>query len=97
MPKNAVVPVAAGGWVELTDADVTDITVIHKSGGRVALQGTSGAAPADANGDKGTPLGRGDYGFVNYSMAELFPDVTGPVRVWAWTDGPDASLLVRHA
>ena len=99
MAKSAIVDVEAGGWVQLTDDDATKITIVHEGGGEVRIEGTPNTTTPTKNPAAGLPLRAHDpaaWGFLAKSLSDMFPDVTTPVRVWAWTDENNAKLLVRH-
>lgn len=99
MAKNAIVRLPADTVVELTDADVTKITVIYEGGDQVCrIQGTASgaAAPTVADMQKGLPLFQPGEGWMNQDMGDLFPDVTTPRRVFAWAK-EGGHVNVRHA
>ena len=82
MAKDEVVSCAAGVMTELTDSDVTAITIAHISGPVVELFAATAASPApDGSGSR--VLLRPGETVLNKSMADLFPGVTGADRVFA--------------
>jgi len=100
MPRKALVEVTGEQWVELTDADASRITIIHRGGGQIYLEGSTSATAPTTDYALGIPLKRdaeNAYGFLNYFLTDMFPDISAPVRVFARTDGTQATVLVRHA
>lgn len=99
MAKSAIVSVPEGEWTQLTDNDATSITIVHEGGGEVRIEGTPNTTAPTTDPAQGLPLRAHDpsaWGFLNRSLADMFPDVSTPVRVWAWTSENAAKILVRH-
>lgn len=93
----SLVNLAADTWTELTNADATTITVVHRGGAEVVLQATTGATPT-ASSVAGLPLafnrtGVGD-GWLKKTITELSHTALVD-RVWAKAIGGTATLLVE--
>ncbi|MEM1149079.1 MAG: hypothetical protein AAGI03_00770 [Pseudomonadota bacterium] len=94
MARNDNVRVVGGQWTELTNANATKANVFHQGGEQVFLQGTSSSAPPSGDAATGIPLARFEYGLVGYTFEDLFPHVSSPIRLWAWTNGNVAQVTV---
>lgn len=81
MPGNATVTLTGSDWVELTDANVTNIRIQNQSANPVHIQATTGAAPANAGGSILIPA----YETLppDLTLAQLWPGVSGADRIWA--------------
>lgn len=94
MAQNTTTTVGPGGdWVQLTDSDVTSITIQNIGGSKVMLKGTTSAtAPTDDSG--AIHLGAGQA-LINEFLSDLWPGVAS-VRVYAKSQyGTQA--VVSHA
>lgn len=95
MAKDEVVPLPNdGSWVEITDEDVSALTVQNQSGNAVYLRGTAGNVSAPATRD-GYMLNPGTYLMSDIPLTTLFAGVAGVNRVWARCD-IGGSLRVSH-
>ncbi len=95
--KNTVDTLTADTWTLLsaTATAVATVTVQHRHGGSVLLMGTpTEVAPTDA--DDGIILDHHD-GYVAVSLADLFPGVTAPARLYAKALTNDAKVFISHA
>lgn len=76
MAVDSIVTLAAAdGWVQLTNANATSITVIHRGGGQVLIRATVGAV-APGQGDRGgLPIESGadlhSAGFLKKPLVDL--------------------------
>lgn len=98
MAQNGRVRVTAGGittWTELTNAAIsTAITFQNISQVPITVKATTGStAPSDGTGGVTYAPGQGEQG---KTLAELFPGLSSPVRLWA--NSPlGGSMTVSHA
>jgi len=92
MAQNTTVDVPVDAWVELTDADVELITFQNQTG-TVYVQATTGVAPTSWQGSVEYNPGEGER---NVYLSDIWPGVTGAVRVWAYSDG-GSQVFVSHA
>lgn len=93
MAQNTTKTLTAGGWTQLTDADVTSITFQNIGGYHVLVKGTTDAtAPTDTTGAVRYNPGQGER---NVALSDLFPGIAA-VRVWAYSD-QGISVMVSHA
>jgi len=90
MPANKIVSISDTA-VELTEADVTAITIVNHGPYDARIYGTTGAAPGASDGY--IVLGPG-MAIINRDLADLFPGVAGADRVWAEGAG---QVFVSHA
>lgn len=78
-------------WTELTNANVTSITIQNQSGAILEVMATTGSAPASEDGRILIPA----WSFIeNRDLADLFPGVAGADRVFARGYG---QAFVSHA
>lgn len=94
MPQNTTVPVGTS-WVQLTDANVTEITLQNIGSSAVYVQATVGATAPGAN-DFGI-LYRPGEGESKRLLADLFPGVSGANRVYAKSASLPTQVFVSHA
>jgi hypothetical protein len=94
MPLNTTVTVPKWAWVELTNADVTEITFVNEGGSPMAVKGTTGSAPTDLTGSITYRSGEGER---LVAMADLFPGITGADRLWAYGIVDVTYSMVSHA
>jgi hypothetical protein len=81
--RNTNVSVAAKTWTALTDGDVTgNITFQIASGTEFYIKATTdGTEPTNLNGALRYRPGEGETG---KTIAEIFPGLTSPDRLWAY-------------
>lgn len=90
---HAHVDVPSNVWTQLTDADVTAITVQNLSASsRLLIQRGGGTAPASKAGALALPPG---VAVLNEDLATLFPGGIG-ARVWALSEGVYGIAQVSH-
>lgn len=93
MARNTTVQCPSGTWTAITDADVTNITFQNLSvTDAMLVKVTTGAAPTDRTGAAFYPPVNGE---INVALAELFPGVTGAVRVFVFAHRA-LSVFVSH-
>lgn len=90
MAKNVIVTVT-DAWSELTDANVTSITVQNHSDNFLEIAATTGSAPASSAGYVRIPP---QQMILNEALADLFPGATSAVRVFGRGFG---RVFVSHA
>jgi len=90
MPANKTVSLGESP-VELTEADVSAITVQNFGPYPAKIYGTTGAAPGASDGFITLNAG---LAIINRDLADLFPGVSGAVRVWGEGNG---QVFVSHA
>jgi hypothetical protein len=96
MPRNDLVEINPGSWVELTAGDVTALSVHNVGAARLWVQATVGAiAPAGFQ-PIGRPVCTTDGFDADKTLAELFPGVAGANRVWAFCQGMIGHAFVSH-
>ena len=94
MPQNTTLTLAPGVWLQLTDADVTEITFqVRPSGYGVFIIGTVGAVIPTTT--AGALFYTPNQGEAKAALADLFPGLAAN-RVYAYSDGV-ASVMVSHA
>lgn len=98
MAQNTTVYVTGGGittWTEITNAAVsTAITFQNISQVPITMKATTGStAPTDGTGGVVYMPGQGEQG---KTLAELFPGLSSPVRLWGNTP-LGGSVMVSHA
>jgi hypothetical protein len=100
MAQNTTLAIPAATWTELTDANVTAITFQNIGGSFVLVKATTDttAPTTDAGAIRYNP-GQGER---NVAISDLFPGLSGAVRLWAWSDAPqpfknDTRVVVSHA
>lgn len=94
MPQNTTITVSTA-WVQLTDANVTEITFQNIGASAIYVQATIGAvAPsAQAFGILYQP-GEGESKRL---LADMFPGVSGANRVYAKSASLPTQAFVSHA
>ena len=93
MAQNTTVSIPEKTWTQLTDADVTAITLQNQSGYHIFVKGTTSAStPTNADGAIRYNPGQGE---PNTSLADMFPGITA-VRLYAYAP-EGASVMVSHA
>lgn len=91
MPRNEILNIPGNTWTELTASNVSAIT-FQVQGSECLIAATTGAAPS---GYDGLVYQKG-FGEVSASLTELFPGVSGAVRVWCYSL-PSSRVFVSHA
>lgn len=87
-------------WAEITSANVTNITFQNLTECDLLVQATSGGEPTSTDGSIVYSYTEGER---NVALADLFPGVSGAVRVWARPDNvpydymETAEVFVSHA
>lgn len=94
MPQNTTVQVTTN-WTPLTDADVTSITFQNRGSLSMEVIATPNATAPLAS-DVGV-IYDGGQGEANRLLADLFPGVTAPRRLWARADSGTRQVFVSHA
>lgn len=94
MARSEDIYVPAGVWIEITDADVSEITFQNKSTrGLMHVAATVGSvAPSSVRGVIYGP-GAGEYAL---RLSNGFPGDPGANRVWVFMEYP-AEVFVSHA
>lgn len=98
MAVDAIVDLPKEVWTQITDADITLLTVIHRGGGDVLLKPTVGANAPASTYRGGLPIAKGRDGFVDGFLKETLTDldITASVtRVYAFALGNAAKLYVQ--
>lgn len=84
MAQYTDIPLIAGDWTQLTNADAAgDITFQNKTGDAIWIKATvDGTKPTNFDGSV-----RYEYleGETESTIAELIPGLTAPDRLWAWS------------
>ena len=95
MPQNTDIVLAAAAWTQLTDADVAGpITFQNKTGDVIWVKATTDTtAPTNFNASVRYEPNEGEK---KSTIAELFPGLTSPDRLWAWSQG-GGKVAVSHA
>ena len=91
--RNTTLTIPGSAWTEITDSDVTNIT-FQLGSQQMWISATSGATPTDRD---GALLYGPRQGEVNVALADLFPGVTGAVRVFAYSTYQTSEIMVSHA
>lgn len=93
MAQNTTITVGTT-YTQLTDADVTAISLQNQSDFELEVTAVASGTPAETvPGVKYLPRTGDD----NLTLADRFLGVTGPARVWARSLGPGATVWVNHA
>jgi len=92
MANNTTISIPRDQWVELTNADV-DLITFQNQNGTVYVQATTGAAPTNLDGSVEYNPGEGER---NVYLSDVWPGVTGAVRVFAYSEG-GSQVFVSHA
>lgn len=95
MARNDTVTCPAEQWTQLTANDATSVSFQNGSGSGIQLQATAGAvAPTNLNGTFRCIPGGTEFGLA---LADMFPGVTNPVRLWAYpADGNGSEVWISH-
>ena len=78
-------------WTEITDADISAITIQNLSGYPLEVAGTTGSAPSDESSHIVVPV---NGMIINEYLADLFPGVASADRVFIKGDG---KVFFSHA
>lgn len=94
MARNANVSIT-NEWTQLTNADATAVTFLNMTGDDIIIMGTSSAtAPTGYDGPQYPRM----TGERNVYLSDMFPGVTGVVRLWArCTSLASGAVFVSHA
>lgn len=94
--RNTVVAIPAETWTQLTDNDVSALTFKVESGGPVHVLAQNGdtTPTSDPNLQPMYPQNTGEAS--DRTLAVLYPGVTTPNRVFAWSRVP-SRVWVSHA
>lgn len=95
MAQNIDIALPAGGWVLLTNSDVTALRVELKQGIRVDLMATVGAVPPSSTSGS-LVLERGAILSADIDLTATFTGVAGANRVYAFS-GYGGLISVSHA
>lgn len=94
MAQNTTINTTANSWVLLTDSDITEISFQNVGSNHVLIKGTNGATPPS------TTAGAFRYnpgqGERKAALADLFPGVTSPNRLYAYATEV-VPIVVSHA
>lgn len=95
MAQNTDITLTAGDWTQLTNADAAgDITFQNKTGDVIWVKATVDATkPTNFDGAIRYELWEGES---VQTIAELFPGLTAPDRLWAWSHN-GGKVAVSHA
>lgn len=95
MAQNTDITLTAGDWTQLTDADAAgDITFQNKTGDAIWVKATTDATkPTSFDGAIRYEPWEGES--LN-TIAELFPGLTSPDRLWAWSHN-GGKVAISHA
>lgn len=95
MAQNTDVTVAASSWTQLTDADASGpVTFQNKTGDVIWIKATvNTTAPTNFLGSIRYEPNEGEK---KSTLAELFPGLTSPVRLWAWSQS-GGRVVISHA
>ena len=93
MAQNTVASLAANTWTQLSNADITSITFMVRSGSIVYIAGTASAsAPSDLQSSIPYREGQGER---NAALTDLFPGVAA-ARVYAYALDEPAEVFLSH-
>jgi len=94
MAQNTTIQLTAGAWTLLTDSDISSITFQNRGAHHIHVAGTTSATPpSDFDGSIRYNPGQGER---NVALADLFPGLTTPDRVYAYSDKA-VQVFVSHA
>jgi hypothetical protein len=95
MAQNTTKDVAAATWVLLTDTDILAATFQNNGSNAVFIAGTADATePTNTLGAIRYNPGAGERSSV--AIADLFPGVTAPVRLFAYAPS-GGQVFISHA
>ena len=93
--KNSTDEISAATWTLLTDGAVTTPVTAQNVGGHPLKIKATTDANAPSN-DAGHILWTPGFGTQGLTIAELFPGLTSPNRIWAYGD-KGGRVTVSHA
>jgi len=94
MAQHTTITGSAGAWVQLTNANATDVTFQNLSDSPVLISGTTGAvAPTTTAGAFSYPPQSGE---MKKALTDMFPGVVA-VRLWAYSVNGKVQVSVSHA
>lgn len=93
MPRHETIDVLEDDWTELSNADISSITLQNLTGYTLWLKGTTDATkPTDRDG----AIELSDRsGYENQPLSGIWPGIAA-VRVWAYSD-TGGKVMVSHA
>jgi hypothetical protein len=94
MAQNTTVVLPAQKWTQLTDADAASVTFQNIGQNDVLVMGRSSAAAPETS--DGALLYEPNQGEKLIALATLFPGVTTPVRLYAYSGG-GSRVMISHA
>lgn len=101
MPRHADVLVPKREWTILTDsadATITGVRLQNLSGVTVRIQAKADASPSGLSVGGSLVLRAGaDIIYSTDTLASLFPGVTSPLHLFAWSDYDACEISVSHA
>lgn len=96
MPRNARITVPSTEYVQLTNSDVSGISIVCDGYSSLSVVVTVGTVqPTSSAGEM--VLYTGDVITSDQSFEDLFPGVPGANRVWARAYGKYGAAEVNHA
>lgn len=95
MARNEIVALPQDTWTQLTNGDVTALTLQNLSGCSISVNATVGETAPGAS-DGGIEINPGNAVLQNLMLADLFPGVAGAKRVWALCPGQAGKAMVSH-
>lgn len=99
MPRDTTITLNPRQWNQLTNADVTAIAVQHLGSYPVMIMASSAAQPVGdpGVGNSARMLKPGEHWPDTVLLADLWPGIASPVRVWAWSEISGEKIAVSHA
>ena len=94
MPQKANVLLTKDTYTQLTNADAASAVIQVQGPGNVLLQGRNGAGAVD---DVGAILFTPTSGLQSVALADLFPDIGTPNRLYARAESAPSTVVIRHA
>lgn len=94
MPQHTTLTCAANDWTMITNSDVTDITFQNQGPYEILVKATTNTTKPTSS--EGALRYKPDLGECNRPLADMFPGLTGAVRIWVY---PYAAtpVFVSHA
>lgn len=93
MAQHTTVTVTTDAWVQLTNADATNVTFQNIGPGRVWFKPmTSASAPTDFTGALSYPA---RYGEINKALQDIWPGLSG-VRLYARAEDNTTEVTISH-
>ncbi|PZQ99219.1 MAG: hypothetical protein DI533_00485 [Cereibacter sphaeroides] len=94
--RNTTILIPQRVWTELTASDVTAATWCNKGGSTIWITATAGTTPTSGDRSGAIPAAPNVITVSSFTLALLFPGVTGAVRIWAWAEIP-TECFISHA